>query len=58
MEYDIELTKILCDEGAEAILYGDDSAYKTGPFIHPKLYEKYIYPRLKRILQKQRSHLY
>ena len=46
----IELGKYTIDHGAEAIVLGDDSAFKSGPLMSPKLFEKYLFPRYKEIV--------
>ncbi|NVM04507.1 MAG: hypothetical protein HWN67_19445 [Candidatus Helarchaeota archaeon] len=45
----IELGKYVIDHGTEVIVLGDDSAYKNGPMMSPKLFEKYLFPRYKEI---------
>ncbi len=46
----IELAKYLIDErGIEAIIFGDDSAYKSGPMMSVKHFEQYVFPRYKSI---------
>ena len=46
-----ELAKYLIDErGIETIIFGDDSAYKSGPMMSVKHFEQYIFPRYKSII--------
>jgi hypothetical protein len=45
----IELSKYCIDKGTECIVLGDDSCYKSGPMMSPKLFEKYLFPRYKEI---------
>ena len=46
-----ELSKFLIDErGVEVIIFGDDSAYKSGPMMSVKHFEQYIFPRYKSII--------
>ena len=41
-----ELAKFLIDErGVEVVIFGDDSAYKSGPMMSIKHFEQYIFPR-------------
>nr|MDO8083105.1 uroporphyrinogen decarboxylase family protein [Candidatus Freyarchaeota archaeon] len=43
----IETAKYMMDLGAEALVVYDDYGHKTGPFISPKDFRKYVYPCLK-----------
>jgi len=46
-----ELAKYLIDErGIEAVIFGDDSAYKSGPMMSVKHFEQYVFPRYKSII--------
>ncbi|MHA1298992.1 MAG: uroporphyrinogen decarboxylase family protein [Candidatus Helarchaeota archaeon] len=45
----IEIGKYCIDKGTECIVLGDDSAYKSGPMMSPKLFEKYLFPRYREI---------
>ena len=45
----IEIGKYCIEKGCECMVFGDDSAYKSGPMMNPKLFEKYLFPRYKEI---------
>jgi uroporphyrinogen decarboxylase len=46
-----ELAKFLIAErGVEVVIFGDDSAYKSGPMMSVKHYEQYIFPRYHSII--------
>lgn len=46
-----QLATFLIDErGVEVVVFGDDSAYKSGPLMSVKHFEKYIFPRYKSIM--------
>ena len=45
--YTIEVGKQFIDEGAEVVFIFEDYAYKHGPFLHPHLWRKLVFPRLK-----------
>jgi uroporphyrinogen decarboxylase len=46
-----ELAKFLIEErNVEVIIFGDDSAYKSGPMMSVKHFEQYIFPRYKSII--------
>lgn len=45
--YTVEVGKQFIDEGAEAVFIFEDYAYKHGPFLHPRLWRKLVFPRLK-----------
>ncbi|MHA1380075.1 MAG: uroporphyrinogen decarboxylase family protein [Candidatus Helarchaeota archaeon] len=45
----IELSKYCLEQGTECIALGDDSCYKSGPMMSPKMFEKYLFPRYKKI---------
>lgn len=47
----IESGKRQIEAGADGIINGADYAYKNGPFMSPKLFEKIIFPELKRETQ-------
>ncbi len=48
-KFALELTKLCFEWGTEAILLWDDYAYKSGLFMSPTNYEKYVFPWLKSI---------
>jgi len=50
MEYNIGVTKLVIDEGADIVASGDDYAWKTGPLMSPKHFEKFIFPHLKELV--------
>ncbi len=46
-----ELAKFLIEErNIEVVIFGDDSAYKSGPMMSVKHFEQYIFPRYKSII--------
>jgi uroporphyrinogen decarboxylase len=50
VEYNIELAKAMIDLGVDAIISGDDYAYKHGPFMSPRYFREFIAPYLKKIV--------
>ena len=50
IKYNIELAKAMIDLGADAIISGDDYAYKKGPMMSPKHFEEFVAPFLKEIV--------
>jgi uroporphyrinogen decarboxylase len=50
-DYHIELYRKLIEEGVDLIVLGDDYAGKTGPFMSPEHFEKFILPGLKAVVQ-------
>jgi len=50
VKYNIELAKAMIDLGVDAIISGDDYAYKHGPFMPPKHFKEFIAPYLKEIV--------
>jgi uroporphyrinogen decarboxylase len=48
----VELYRKLIDEGVEIVLLGDDYAGKTGPFMSPAHFERFILPGLKTVVQE------
>jgi len=50
-EFNIEMSKILLDEGAAGIVTGDDYAFSSGPFMTPEHFAKYVYPYLRRLIR-------
>jgi len=53
MHYDfaLEIGKRFLDAGAEFILVGDDIADNHGPLLSPKLYEEFVFPLHKALVQ-------
>ncbi len=47
--FTLELVKILIEKDAQMILLWDDYGFKNGLFMKPSLYQKYIFPWIKRI---------
>lgn len=45
--YTIEVGKQFIEEGAEVLFIFEDYAYRHGPFLHPRLWKKLVFPRLK-----------
>jgi uroporphyrinogen decarboxylase len=52
VDYHVELYRKLIDEGVEIVLLGDDYAGKTGPFMSPAHFERFILPGLKTVVQE------
>jgi len=50
-EFAVELGKLFIDAGAEFILVGDDIADNHGPFMPPRLYEQFVYPYHRSLVQ-------
>ena len=50
-EFALEIGKQFLDAGAEFILVGDDIADNHGPLLSPKLYEEFVYPHHKALVQ-------
>ena len=50
-EFALEIGKQFLDSGAEFILVGDDIADNHGPLLSPKLYEEFVYPYHKALVQ-------
>jgi uroporphyrinogen decarboxylase len=50
VNYNIELAKAMIDLGVDALVSGDDYAYKHGPFMPPRHFREFILPYLKRIV--------
>jgi len=50
-KFSLELGKRCLDAGAEFILIGDDIADNHGPFMPPKLYEQFVHPYSKSLVQ-------
>ncbi len=50
-DFNIEMAKILLDEGAAGIVTGDDYAFASGPFMTPKHFEVFVYPYLRKLIR-------
>jgi len=50
--YHVELYNKLIDEGVDIIVLGDDYAGKTGPFMSPEMFGKFILPGLKTVVRE------
>jgi len=48
-KYLTELSKYCIENGTECIVFADDSCYKSGPMINPKLFEKWIFSGYKKV---------
>jgi uroporphyrinogen decarboxylase len=48
-KFALELTKRSIEWGTELLWIWDDYAYKSGPFMSPKSFERYIFPWLRQI---------
>jgi len=55
-DFAVALAENMLDLGAETILVFDDAGHKNGPFLSPKMYEKFVVPQLKRICDKVHSY--
>jgi uroporphyrinogen decarboxylase len=49
-QYNIERARSLIDLGVDAIISGDDYAYKSGPFMKPSLFKEFVFPYLRKIV--------
>jgi len=47
--FTLELVKILAENDAQMVLLWDDYGFKNGLFMRPSLYQKYIFPWIKKI---------
>jgi hypothetical protein len=50
VSFNVELAKAMIDIGVDAIISGDDYAYKQGPMMAPKHFRELIAPGLKKIV--------
>ncbi len=50
-DFNIEMAKLLLDEGAAGIVTGDDYAYASGPFMTPEHFEAFVYPYLRKLVR-------
>ena len=47
IKYNTELTKAAIDAGVDVVVSGDDYAFKDGPYVSPKLFERFFLPHIK-----------
>ena len=52
----LELTKIYAENDAKAVWVYDDYGYKTGMFMSPRNYKKYVVPWMKQICEAAHKH--
>jgi len=50
IKYNLELEKAIIDLGVDALVTGDDYAYRKGPLMSPEHFKRFIKPHLKRIV--------
>ena len=50
IRFNVEMAKRMIDEGAFAIISGDDYAFKSGPMMAPKSFKEFVLPYLKRLV--------
>ncbi len=50
-DFNIEMAKILLDEGVAGIVTGDDYAFTSGPFMSPRHFEVFVHPYLKELVR-------
>ncbi len=50
-DFNIEMAKIVLDEGAAGIVTGDDYAFASGPFMKPEHFSRYVYPYLRELIR-------
>ncbi|MFW9941323.1 MAG: uroporphyrinogen decarboxylase family protein [Candidatus Thorarchaeota archaeon] len=48
-KFTLEIVKILAENNAQMVLLWDDYGFKNGLFMHPRLYQKFIFPWLTKI---------
>ena len=51
VEYNTALMRRAVAAGAEVIMFGDDYAYKNGPMMSPRQFERFFLPGIKRLVQ-------
>jgi uroporphyrinogen decarboxylase len=51
VEYNLELAKLVRKRGVEIVGIGDDLADNKGPFVSPKMFEEFLYPEFRRVVQ-------
>jgi uroporphyrinogen decarboxylase len=54
-DFNIEMAKILLDEGATGIITGDDYAFASGPFMSPGQFEEFVFPYLRKLIRTVHS---
>jgi uroporphyrinogen decarboxylase len=50
-DFNVEMSKILLDEGVAGIITGDDYAFTSGPFMSPKHFRIFVYPYLRELVR-------
>ncbi|KPV64366.1 MAG: Methylated-thiol--coenzyme M methyltransferase [Candidatus Bathyarchaeota archaeon BA1] len=55
-EFSIEVCKMMIEEGIEVFIFGDDIAYKDGPFWSPKILREFFFPEYKRIVRELKRY--
>ncbi len=55
-KFTVDVVKILAEKDAQMILLWDDYGYKSGLFMSPLSYRKYVFPWLKRICDAAHKH--
>lgn len=55
INYKRRVAEMAIEEGADIILTGDDYAYRTAPIMSPKLFEEFILPYLKEMVDLAKS---
>jgi len=56
LQFNIEEGRGLIEKGVDAILIGDDIGMQTGMYIPPKIWRKYIKPRMKKMIDSFKSY--
>lgn len=51
MNYNIEISKIWCERGADAVVFSDDWGSQTGLMINPSLWRNFFKPRYRRMFR-------
>jgi uroporphyrinogen decarboxylase len=55
-KFTLELVKILAENDAQLILLWDDYGYKSGLFMRPEYYRKYVFPWIEQICDAAHKH--
>lgn len=55
-EFEIEIGKYLIDSGTDIIMIGDDYGWQNSLIMSPKLWRKFIYPRLKKVIYELKKY--
>lgn len=56
VDFEIGRAKLFLDNGADAILIGDDMAFNTGPLLPPHIMEEVAYPFYKKAIREIKAH--